>query len=151
MAIQDYNFKISHGKGRKNCTAHTLNRLQNQQIADQPELIMTYILIEYKALIDKLNFQDISKHQNLDSNLFNIIQALNTNTDTNKNSKLNNTYKLQPRNSPQMSGPTLLIVVPENLLTRLKWECHFYYLHRGAKKCCYILKEKVYLKIWAAA
>lgn len=138
LAIQDYNYTISHCKGKENPTADALSRIESDQSTsnfnvDQQEILIAYLSeVVDEALLEKL--QNLSIYQQQDPILAPIYESLSVNANVPKQELIQNKYKLYNHILFQRHKESWKIIIPEAIINQLIWNCHLVYMHCGAQK-----------------
>lgn len=149
LAIQEFDFEITHCKGTENITADTLSRITPVDYNSTPntpiELTLNYIQRTQDPELQQ-ELLNLSHHQSLDPRLQRPYQILTNGPQDQNYPQMSQSYKLHNQILYQLSRNSWLICVPENIIERLIWECHHFYLHCGAKKCFQMLSETFIFK-----
>lgn len=149
LAIQEYNFEIEHIKGTDNQTADALSRITHPTGLTSEDNTREFIISYIQRFTDQhlkdalLNLPHI---QSTDPHISPIYNVLTTGPASPHYNHISKVYKLHDDILYKKLKDKWLIDVPENLIVRLVWDCHLFYLHCGAKKCFDVLSESFVFK-----
>jgi hypothetical protein len=143
LAIQEYNFEILHCKGADNPTADALSRAPSQHTptGDQHQELTIHHIERIVSPHLRDDLRDLPTLQSTDPNLQRIYEIMSDPDNNPEHTELSHTYKIHNQILYKKLKDQWLIIVPEQIINKLIWECHLYYLHCGAKKCFQLLRE----------
>ncbi len=147
LTLQEYNFSWEYIKGTDNKVPDTLSRVdvtENKTGRDLKEIEIFRLTREDRIFGEEL--RDIKNTQRSDNKSGKIIASLEADVD---GSEYNTHFQIyQGILFKKVEGGECdwRLVVPEELIDRIIWDCNIRYGHFRAKKCANVLKESCVFK-----
>ena len=142
LALQEYNFSWEYIKGVENRIPDTLSRVdtdRNRTGRDIKEIEIYRLSREDKLFGEEL--KDINIMQRADSKLNKIITSVESELDEFGYRQYFQVFNGSLFKRVEGRERDWRLVIPEELIEKIVWDCHYRYGHFGAKKCVSVLRE----------